>query len=69
MMPTREKVKPPTKVERAFCEVESSTISWVARGVAVVVADEYTVTIAVIENVVTASIELATICRIESTES
>ncbi len=54
-------------VETAFCEVVSAMRRGVDRGVAVVVAEENAVTIAVTENVLTVSIAVAMIWRREST--
>ncbi len=66
-IPTSEKAKAPTNVETAFCDVGSAISSCVERGVAVVVADENAVTIAVTEKVLAVSIAVAMICSSEST--
>ena len=55
-MPTIANANEPTNVDRAFCEVGSSTSNWVARGVAFVVAEPYAATIAVSENVVAGTV-------------
>ncbi len=68
-MPTRLKMKAPMKVDRTFWEVESSTSSRAARGVAVLAAAEKAATMVPSENVATASMLEAMICRIVSTES
>ncbi len=66
-MPTSEKANAPTKVDTAFCDVGSAMSSCVERGVAVVVAEENAVTMAVTEKVLTVSMAVAMICSSSST--